>query len=43
MGYYDRRTGRFTALTDDEATITTHFPCPEHYVRRLPKSDYVRQ
>jgi hypothetical protein len=42
VGYYDVRHGRLTVLTDDEAAIVTHFPCPEHYVRRQPASDYRR-
>lgn len=42
VGYYDLRQGRLTVLTDDEAAIVTHFPCPEHYVRRQPASEYRR-
>ena len=32
VGYYDRETGRFTALTSDESTILTHYGCSESYV-----------
>lgn len=42
VGYYHRPTQRFTVMTDDEATIVSHFVCPERYVRRLPDSDYQR-
>jgi hypothetical protein len=42
VGYYDPVTGRFTALTDDEAEIITHFRCPERYVAdTLPGSTYA--
>ena len=33
VGYYEPATRRFTALSDDESTILTHFRCPERYVR----------
>lgn len=41
VGYFDRRTGRFTALTDNEERIVTHFHADEQYVRRLPNSTYT--
>jgi hypothetical protein len=43
VGYYDRGSNRFTALTANERRIVTHF-CPrrgEQYVRDLPNSTYV--
>ena len=41
VGYYDRVTQRFTALTDDGATILTHYRCPERHVSGLVGSTYV--
>jgi hypothetical protein len=32
VGYYDPETERFTALSDDESTILSHYRCPEQYV-----------
>jgi hypothetical protein len=32
IGYYDRESRRFTALTSDGATILTHYRCSESYV-----------
>ncbi len=42
LGFYDRDTSRFTALTQDGRRITTHFRPDqrEQYVRRLPGSTY---
>ena len=34
VGYYDRSTRRFVALSADEFVILTHFRCPERYVAR---------
>ena len=33
VGYYHLETQRFVGLSDDEATILTHYRCPEGYVR----------
>jgi hypothetical protein len=41
IGYYDRTTERFTAVSDDEQNIVSHFRCPEWYVAELPRSDYT--
>ena len=41
LGYYDRATQRFTAVTDDDRWIVTHFRCPERYVENLPGSYYA--
>lgn len=41
LGYYDRVTERFTAVTEDGTRIVTHFRCPEYYVDRLPGSTYA--
>jgi hypothetical protein len=41
LGYYDRVTERFTAVTEDGARIATHFRCPEYYVDRLAGSTYA--
>lgn len=35
LGYYDRDTRRFTAVTEDDRWIKTHFRCPEYYVRDI--------
>jgi pyocin large subunit-like protein len=42
LGFYDRETNRFTALTGDGRRITTHFRPDrgERYVRGLPGSTY---
>jgi hypothetical protein len=40
VGYFDPRSGRFTALSHDEATILTHFYTDRQYVRRLPSTTY---
>jgi hypothetical protein len=40
LGYFDRRSGLLTALTDDEAIIVTHFLTDEQYVRQLPGSTF---
>ncbi len=42
LGFYDRQSNRFTALTLDGRRITTHFRPDqgEQYVRRLPESTY---
>ena len=32
LGYYDRDTRRFTAVTEDDRWIKTHFRCPEWYI-----------
>lgn len=40
VGYFDPRSGHFTALTRDETTIVTHFFTDEQYVRRLPATTY---
>ncbi len=40
VGFFDPTSGRFTALTDDEAFILTHFRATERYVRGLLDSDY---
>lgn len=42
VGYYHASTERFTAMTDDEAVIMTHFVCLEIYVCDLPGSSYQR-
>ena len=43
VGYFDKATGRFTALTDNERRIVSHFrpPAGEHYARTRLKSTYV--
>lgn len=41
VGYFDRRSGLFTALTGDETIILTHFLVDEAYVRNLPDSTYA--
>lgn len=38
VGYFDRRSGLFTALTADETIILTHFLTDEAYVRNLAAS-----
>lgn len=42
IGCYDRATGHFVVLVDapniDE--IVSHYPCNEHYIRRLPDNNY---
>ena len=40
VGYFDPVIRRFTALTEDEVYILTHFRANEGYVRRLLDSDY---
>jgi hypothetical protein len=42
VGYYDKPSNRFTAMTGDERRITTHFRPDrgESYVRGLPGSTY---
>jgi pyocin large subunit-like protein len=42
LGFYDRETNRFTALTRDGGRITTHFRPDrgERYVRNLQESSY---
>lgn len=42
LGFYDRSTNRFTAMTADGRRITTHFEPDngEAYVRQLPRSTY---
>jgi hypothetical protein len=42
VGYYHRSSNRFTALTDDEVFILTHYPPDdgEDYVRNLRDSTY---
>ena len=42
VGYFDGRYERLTVVDDREATIVTHFHCPERYVRNLSTSDYRR-
>lgn len=44
VGYYHARTHRFTALTEDQQMILTHF-CPDSraYVRNLPRSTYSQR
>ncbi len=39
IGHYDRATGLFAALNEDER-IVTHFRCVEEYVLELPRSTY---
>jgi hypothetical protein len=41
VGYYDRPTERFVALTEDEEEIVSHFRCDEEYVIGLPRSTYA--
>jgi hypothetical protein len=41
IGYYDRRTDRFTAVTEDGATIPTHYIMTESQIRGLLSSDYA--
>ncbi len=42
LGFYDKATNRFTAVTLDGRRITTHFQPDngERYVRELPESTY---
>jgi hypothetical protein len=40
VGYFDPATGRFTALSNDEVYILTHFRASEGYIRRLLDSDH---
>jgi hypothetical protein len=40
VGYFHRRTGRFTALIGNEGFIVTHFVTDEAYVRSRPGSTY---
>jgi hypothetical protein len=40
VGYFDPATGRFTAVSENGATILTHFPTSEAKVRGFPQSDY---
>jgi hypothetical protein len=41
VGYYDRRTRRFTALSADEILLLSHFRTDDaRYPRRLPDSTY---
>lgn len=40
VGYYDPLSQRFTAVTENERWIVTHFPAADDYVRHLPDSDY---
>lgn len=40
VGYFDQRSGLFTALTTDETIILTHFLTDGDYVRGLPASTY---
>lgn len=40
VGYFDPSTGRFTALTEDEQVILSHFAATEGYARNLPDSTY---
>ena len=40
VGYFERVTGRFTALTERETRIRSHFRTSERQVRALPESDY---
>jgi hypothetical protein len=40
IGHYDRATGLFAALDEDER-IVTHFRCTEGYVLNLPRSTYA--
>ena len=40
VGYFDPATGRFTAMTEDERLILSHFAATESYVRNLPDSTY---
>ena len=40
VGFFDRATGHFTALTDDEAILLTHYPLSEAKIRALPNSTY---
>jgi len=42
VGYYHRRSGRFVALKDDDATILSLSRRSENYVRTLPDSTYGR-
>jgi hypothetical protein len=40
VGYFVPERRRFTALSDDEAIITSHFRASENYVRHLPDVIY---
>jgi hypothetical protein len=40
VGYFHRRTGRLTVLTEDETAIVNHFAATVEYVRNLPASTY---
>ena len=40
VDYFALSTGLFTALTENERVIVTHFPADEEYVRTLLDSDY---
>ena len=40
VGHYDRNTGLFAALNEDDR-IVTHFRCSEGYVLTLPRSTYA--
>jgi hypothetical protein len=40
VGYFERETGRFTALNEHETRIRSHFLTGERQVRALPESDY---
>ena len=39
VGCFDRPSGRFVGLTEDDEVVT-HFTTTERYVRRLPHSNY---
>ena len=43
VGYYDRLAGLFTAVSDDDRYIVTHYPCDEDYVLDLTDSTYGEQ
>jgi hypothetical protein len=41
VGYYDRATERFVAVTGDELEIVSHFRADERYVSGLWRSTYA--
>jgi hypothetical protein len=41
VGYYDRQRQQFTAVSDHDAVILSHFEAPERYVRELKDSTHV--
>ena len=43
VGYYDREAGLFTAVSDDDRYIVTHYPSDEDYVLDLTDSTYGDQ